>query len=186
MQDKTTEQRREAALSILRSTSTDELRMIVEEKAFFGVDAQELARQVLKERALNDYRSFPTERLREVASFDLELTAEAELAQTVLDEREAECTAKKTWQDHVRDHQQDPTAHLGMLRESNLRMLAAEGFYRLDDETLETVQLALAEKVIRIARQSRNYSLLNSHPYGSRWTSSLWAIDRACRALGIE
>jgi hypothetical protein len=126
------------------------------------------------------FRTFPTERLQEIAHFDLDMTGYAELAQQVLDEREAGYTAKKTWQDHVRDRQQDPTAHLGMLRESNLRMLAAEGYIRIDDETLETLYSALGDRL------DKAIDYLDDYITAGYWTDQLWSIDRACRALGIE
>lgn len=86
---------------------------------------------------------------------------------------------RSTWQDHVRARQEDPSAHLDMLRESNLRMLAAEGFVRLDADTLTTIYGTCADAAaLWIAELNGLEAEIAA--------DELWAIDRACRVLGID
>jgi len=91
-------------------------------------------------------------------------------------------------EDPIPSSQQDDTAvSVSMMRESNLRMLAAGAPYRfgestlclLDDETLETIGRALQD----------SSALWIDELYGfdaELASTRLWAIDHACRALGLE
>jgi hypothetical protein len=130
-----------------------------------------------RESELRSYRSVSNRVLRDIATGGSEYRPDAiELAQQVLDERERFDRRTQTELGGFRNSVQSDPVDAPVYPERFGTMVAV----MLDDKTLDVIRLSFMEQI-------DNYvHWLNVGLSGEYWATELWAIDRACRVLGIE
>jgi hypothetical protein len=128
-----------------------------------------------RDTTLRRYRSYSTNDLSNIAQGVGAYPHEAGLAQQVLDERAAGHPYFLRDVDHLNE------LPAGPYPERFGTMTAV----MLDEETRKTIRCELS---YGIDRNTKYMDESNEKPtgYAAYWAAQLWAIDRACRALGIE